>query len=120
MPIEDIRALTFDVFGTVVDWRTSVIRECEELAARKGIPAEQSGDWGAFVDDWRYDGYMGGMRRVFEGELPFQTADSLHRLQLDKLLAEVKSAEATQKEQARETGGSPPPNSWSTVALAST
>jgi len=37
MPMDDVRALTFDVFGTVVDWRTSVIRECEELAARKGI-----------------------------------------------------------------------------------
>jgi 2-haloacid dehalogenase len=87
-PATDVRALTFDVFGTVVDWRTSVIRECQELAARKGIPAEQSGDWGAFVDDWRYDGYMGGIGRVRRGELPFQTADALHRAKLDALLAD--------------------------------
>ncbi len=83
MPPE-IRALTFDVFGTVVDWRGSVLRELRSLGEEKSIDS----DWESFVDSWRYEGYVGGMRRVFEGELPFQTADSLHRLQLDKLLAE--------------------------------
>ena len=83
MPPE-IRALTFDVFGTVVDWRGSVLRQLHRVAEEKSIET----DWESFVDSWRYEGYMGGMRRVFEGELPFQTADSLHRLQLGKLLAE--------------------------------
>ena len=83
MPPE-IRALTFDVFGTVVDWRGSVLRQLRSLGEEKSIET----DWESFVDSWRYDGYMGGMRRVFDGELPLQTADSLHRLQLDKLLAE--------------------------------
>ena len=83
MPPE-IRALTFDVFDTVVDWRGSVLRQLRRLGEEKSIET----DWESFVDSWRYDGYMGGMRRVFDGELPFQTADSLHRLQLDKLLAE--------------------------------
>ena len=83
MPPE-IRALTFDVFGTVVDWRGSVLRQLRRLGEEKSIET----DWEFFVDSWRYDGYMGGMRRVVDGELPFQTADSLHRLQLDKLLTE--------------------------------
>ncbi|MCC7364637.1 MAG: haloacid dehalogenase type II [Dehalococcoidia bacterium] len=79
-----IRALTFDVFGTVVDWRTSVIRELEALGARLGIER----DWAAITDDWRYDGYMRGTNKVRKGELPFMTADALHRRKLDALLAE--------------------------------
>lgn len=80
-----IRALTFDVFGTVVDWRGSVLGELESFGARRGIEA----DWGMFVDRWRREGYAGGMRLVREGKLPFQTADSLHRRMLDTLLAEL-------------------------------
>lgn len=79
-----VRALTFDVFGTVVDWRGSVLRELRALGAAKSIDT----DWESFVDSWRYDGYMGGIQRVRKGELPFQTADALHRSQLDILLAE--------------------------------
>ena len=78
----EIRALTFDVFGTVVDWRSSVIRQCEEFGARRGV----SLDWPAFVDDWRYDGYMGGTALIRTGELPFMTTDQLHRRKLDMLL----------------------------------
>ena len=81
----DIRALTFDVFGTVVDWRSSVIGELEAFGARHGLEA----DWGVFADRWRREGYAGGMRLVRDGELPFQTADSLHRRMLDILLAEL-------------------------------
>ena len=84
MSFERVRALTFDVFGTVVDWRTSVIRECEAFGKQYGIAA----DWASFVDDWRYDGYMGGISRVRKGELPFMTADELHRQKLAALLAE--------------------------------
>lgn len=77
-----IRALVFDVFGTLVDWRSSVIAEVARTGASLGVEA----DWGAFVDDWRYDGYIGGMRRVAAGELPFMTTDALHRRKLDELL----------------------------------
>ena len=79
-----VKALTFDVFGTVTDWRSSVIAEGERLGAAKGFET----DWGSFVDDWRFDGYMGGMRRVRDGELPPMTVDQLHRRKLDQLLEE--------------------------------
>jgi 2-haloacid dehalogenase len=84
MPIASVRALTFDVFGTVVDWRSSVVRQLQEFGQRHGVET----DWESFADDWRYDGYVGGMQKVRTGELPFQTAGSLHRRKLDLLLAE--------------------------------
>jgi 2-haloacid dehalogenase len=83
MPVDTVRALTFDVFGTVVDWRSSVIRQCRAFGARHGVET----DWESFVDEWRVDGYIGGILRVLKGELPFQTAGSLHRRKLDALLA---------------------------------
>jgi 2-haloacid dehalogenase len=73
---DQVKALIFDVFGTVVDWRSSVIREGERLGAEKGWKL----DWAAFADEWRFDGYIAGTRKVREGELPWTTADSLHRL----------------------------------------
>jgi 2-haloacid dehalogenase len=85
MSLESVRALTFDVFGTVVDWRSSVIRQCEAFGKKHSIET----DWAAFTDDWRYDGYMGGIRRVITGELPFQTAGALHRRKLDQLLVSL-------------------------------
>ena len=48
MAIDRIRALTFDVFGTVVDWRSSIIREGEALGRAKGLAV----DWAAFADAW--------------------------------------------------------------------
>ena len=44
-----VKAMTFDVFGTVVDWRSSIVREGEELTARSGIEV----DWPRFADAWR-------------------------------------------------------------------
>lgn len=84
MDVSDIGALTFDVFGTVVDWRGSVIREGERLTAEKGLQV----DWPSFADDWRNDGYTGGMERVRSGDLPWMKVDALHRLKLDQLLEE--------------------------------
>lgn len=78
-----VKALIFDVFGTVVDWRSSVIREGEALGAQKGWEI----DWAAFADEWRFDGYIGGIRKVASGELPWNNADALHRMQLDHMLA---------------------------------
>lgn len=76
-----IRALAFDVFGTVVDWRSSVIRELAEFGRRNGVSA----DWARFADDWRA-GYVPAMDRVRRGELPWTRLDDLHRGRLVELL----------------------------------
>ena len=75
------RALAFDVFGTVVDWRSSIIGELEMFGETHGL-AE---DWATFADDWRA-GYPAAMDRVRKGELPWLKIDALHRLILDDLL----------------------------------
>jgi 2-haloacid dehalogenase len=76
------RALAFDVFGTVVDWRSSIIRELEEFGRAHG--AQQ--DWAAFADSWRA-GYAPAMDRVRRGDLPWTRIDDLHRMILAELLA---------------------------------
>ncbi len=81
MLADTVKALTFDVFGTVVDWRSSIARECATVGEAKGIIA----DWEAFADDWRA-GYGPSMGRVRSGELPWTTIDKLHRMVLDELL----------------------------------
>lgn len=81
----NLRALAFDVFGTVVDWRNSVIGELEAFGARNGFEA----DWAATADRWRMEGYAGGMQLVRNGQLPFQTADSLHRRMLEIILEDL-------------------------------
>jgi 2-haloacid dehalogenase len=78
-----VRALVFDVFGTVVDWRTSVTREVEALAKRRGV----SVDGAKFADAWRA-GYGPSMNRVRNGELPWTKLDHLHRMILDRILPE--------------------------------
>lgn len=81
MPAPAVQALTFDVFGTVVDWRSSVIREGEALGRKHRLAV----DWAAFADAWR-DGYGPAMNRVRNGDLPWKTIDQLHRIILDGLL----------------------------------
>ena len=81
--VRGVRAMTFDVFGTVVDWRTSIIDEMRALERRTGV----SGDWAAFADRWRA-GYGPAMGRVRRGELPWTKIDDLHRMILDTLLPE--------------------------------
>lgn len=80
---DDIQALTFDVFGTVVDWRGSIIREGQLISAAKGVDR----DWAAFADRWRA-GYGPAMNRVRTGELPWTRIDDLHRMILDELIVE--------------------------------
>lgn len=79
-----LKALAFDVFGTVVDWRGSVIREGEALAREKALGAI---DWPAFADAWR-GRYAPSMDRVRSGETPWKNLDALHRASLDELLGE--------------------------------
>ncbi len=82
-PIDAVKALTFDVFGTVVDWRSSIIEEGRAIGRRKGIET----DWEIFADAWRGK-YQPSMSRVRDGEAPWTNLDSLHRESLDALLEE--------------------------------
>lgn len=82
MQATSIQALVFDVFGTIVDWRSGITREGEAFAARHGITGI---DWEAFAQDWRAL-YQPAMERVRSGALPFTKLDVLHRTNLDELL----------------------------------
>ena len=84
-PFASLRALVFDTFGTVVDWRTSVTQEVDRLAKRKGLNV----DVAKFADAWRA-GYGPSMNRVRSGELPWTRLDGLHRMILDKILIELR------------------------------
>ena len=81
MLLSGIKALTFDVFGTVVDWRSSIIREAAVMELRI--------DGAKFADDWRA-GYPRAMARVRSGELGWTSIDVLHRQILDGLLVKYK------------------------------
>ncbi len=81
----EIKALTFDVFGTVVDWYSSIVAEGEKFQDTHGIDI----DWEQFALKWRA-GYGPAMDKVRRGELPWQNIDALHRLILDSLLTEFK------------------------------
>ena len=83
--LASIRALTFDVFGTVVDWRSSIIREVEALARARGL----SIDAARFADAWR-GLYQPAMDRVRSGERPWTRLDDLHRESLVRLLGEFR------------------------------
>ena len=75
------KALFFDVFGTLVDWRTSIAREAELILK----PLGYSLDWLAFADAWR-DEYQPGMEEVRSGRIPFSKLDVLHRRNLERIL----------------------------------
>ena len=81
MDVSEIKALTFDVFGTVVDWRTSIAREVRALGRAKGIEA----DWEAFADAWRAL-YQPSMADVVEGRRAWVKLDVLHRESLETVL----------------------------------
>jgi 2-haloacid dehalogenase len=76
-----IKALFFDVFGTLVDWRTSVAREARALLEPRGYAL----DWLAFADAWRGE-YQGAMEEVRAGRIPFCKLDVLHRRNLERIL----------------------------------
>jgi 2-haloacid dehalogenase len=75
-------ALVFDVFGTVVDWRSTIVREGKKLG-QKNLDV----DWAAFADAWR-SRYAPSMDRVRRGEIPWTKLDDLHRSSLDELEGE--------------------------------
>lgn len=73
--------LAFDVFGTVVDWRSSIVREGKAFGEAQGIEF----DWEQFADEWR--GLYGPwMNKVRTGELGWTRLDDLHRMSLEALL----------------------------------
>ncbi len=78
-----VQALLFDVFGTVVDWRSGVIREVTAVARARGAAVNA----GRFADQWRA-GYRPAMDQVARGELAWTRLDDLHRRTLDQLLTE--------------------------------
>jgi 2-haloacid dehalogenase len=76
-------AIVFDTFGSVVDWRSSLIADLTQYGSKRGVSA----DWPALVDAWRA-AYQPSMQRVRAGELPWMTLDKLHRASLDRLVAD--------------------------------
>jgi 2-haloacid dehalogenase len=87
--------LVFDTFGTVVDWRSSVIAEGEQLGRQKNLKV----DWAAFAVAWR-GGYGPSMQKVRTGELPWTKLDVLHRRILDELLVRFKVEGLSEAEKA--------------------
>ena len=79
-----VGALTFDVFGTVVDWRGTVIAEGEALGRKHGLEV----DWAEFADRWRQEGYVDAIARINRGERNWTRVDVLHRSKLDQLIRE--------------------------------
>jgi 2-haloacid dehalogenase len=77
----DIAALTFDIFGTCVDWRGSLLRECAAFGREAGVAA----DWEGLADDWRR-GYAPALDRVRAGELRYMNLDELNLVILDEIL----------------------------------
>ena len=80
-PILGLRALFFDVFGTLMDWRSSVAREAEKILGNLGYNLDRT----AFADAWRAE-YQPGMEEVRAGRLPFSKLDVLHRKNLERIL----------------------------------
>ncbi|NNE21006.1 MAG: haloacid dehalogenase type II [Rhizobiales bacterium] len=81
--MESVKALFFDVFGTVVDWRTSIVRELASFGQMKGIDA----DWTGFADAWR-GLYQPAMEEVRSGRRDWMILDELHRESLVRLLGQ--------------------------------
>lgn len=78
--MQDVKALIFDVFGTVVDWRTGVARESERILAPLGYTL----NWLEFADAWRAE-YQPGMEEVRTGRIPFSRLDVIHRRMLERI-----------------------------------
>ena len=76
-----VRAMLFDVFGTLVDWRTGIAREAERVLQPLGYNL----DWTDFADVWRGE-YQPGMEEVRSGRIPFCKLDVLHRRNLERFM----------------------------------
>jgi 2-haloacid dehalogenase len=88
-----IKALFFDTFGTLTDWRTSIAREAEAALQPRGY----SLDWPGFADAWRGE-YQGAMEEVRSGRSPYCKLDILHRSNLDIVLKRFGVATLSEEE----------------------
>jgi len=91
--LRKVKALVFDTFGTIVDWRSSVIAEGMAWGKAKGLQI----DWAQFADRWRL-GYRPAMDKVRKGTIPWTRLDDLHRMILEDLLKEYKIQGLTEEE----------------------
>lgn len=80
--VTQVEALLFDVFGTVVDWRSSISRELEAWGTSRG----HTFDWDALADEWR-GLYQPAMEQIRSGRRPWTILDVLHRENLDIILS---------------------------------
>ncbi len=94
--LASVKALAFDVFGTVVDYRGAIIAESAALNQSSGLAV----DWAAFADAWR-GSYRPNMERVARGDLPWMNLDALHRLALDELLAQFGVTNLSEEQKRR-------------------
>jgi 2-haloacid dehalogenase len=81
VPTPQVRALVFDVFGTVVDWRSCVIDAAKSVATPSGAT-----DWGAFADAWRTEGYLVPIGEIVTGTRPYADVEDLLQEKLIELL----------------------------------
>ena len=93
MSLDQVKALIFDTFGTVVDWRSSVTAEGEALGRAKNLTR----DWAAFADAWRA-GYRPAIERIRRGETPFVDVEQIHRARLEELLEQFEIAGLSETE----------------------
>jgi 2-haloacid dehalogenase len=91
--LANIKACVFDVFGTAVDWRSSVIAEATGWGHAKSLNI----DWPGFTDRWRL-GFKPAMNKVRKGEIPWTNLDDLHRMMLEDLLKQYKIEGLSEKE----------------------
>ena len=83
--LANVKACVFDVFGTVVDWRSSVIAEATDWGKARGL----SINWVEFADHWR-PGYRPAIDKVRKGEIRWTNLDDLNRMILEDLLKHYK------------------------------
>src|SRR5438128_248455 len=106
-----VKALFFDVFGTLVDWRTSVGREAEAVLE----PLGHKTDWLRFAGAWRNE-YQPGMEEVRAGHIPFSKLDVLHRRNLERILPRFGLTDLSEATVARLNGAWHRLDAWADVA----
>jgi 2-haloacid dehalogenase len=93
--LANVKACVFDTFGTVVDWRSSMIAEATSWYKAKGL----SINWVEFIDRWRL-GCEPAMGKVRNGEIPWTNLDDLNRMILEGLLKQYKIEGLSEEEKA--------------------
>ena len=90
---KEVRALTCDTYGTIVDWRGSILDELHAFGQARGLNL----DWETFLSEWK-SCYRVGMEKVNAGEWPWTTIDTIYRRRLDELLRTYGIAGVTEQE----------------------